>query len=177
MSESRFARVLIRLQANILVDDECHARITDFGLTIVIQNVDSIRTNSRDHGHTIQWAAPEILMGEGVHSREADVFSFAMVMIEVRCERVIPARRLLIIALGIHRCSSLAPQIIPCSYVSDNTRNPPPTTNTSRIHRHFVVVDATLLEPTSSLTSGGSGNIGCLTCRVSSSFPVTGPSI
>jgi hypothetical protein len=33
--------------------------------------------------HTVQWAAPEIL-DEDIHSKEADVFAFAMVMIEVR---------------------------------------------------------------------------------------------
>lgn len=70
------------LQANILVDDSCHARITDFGLAMVTRNLDSIPTTTHQHGHTIRWAAPEV-MDKGTYSMEADMFSFAMVMIEV----------------------------------------------------------------------------------------------
>ena len=77
---------LTRVQPNILVDDANRARITDFGLARVTQNLDSIRSGSGDQGHTARWTAPEILNEEGAHSKEADVFSFAMVMIEVRCE-------------------------------------------------------------------------------------------
>ena len=72
------------LQPNILVDGAGRARITDFGLARVTQNLDSVRTASDEHGHTARWTAPEILNEEGTHSKEADVFSFAMVMIEVR---------------------------------------------------------------------------------------------
>jgi len=74
---------LIRVQPNILMDDTGHARITDFGLTTVAQNLDSVRTTSENQGHTARWTAPEILNEQGTYSKEADVFSFAMVMIEV----------------------------------------------------------------------------------------------
>ena len=76
--------LLTRVQPNILVDAASHARITDFGLATVTQNLDSIRSASGDHGHTARWTAPEILSEEGSYSKEADVFSFAMVAIEVR---------------------------------------------------------------------------------------------
>ena len=36
-----------------------------------------------------RWTAPEILNEEGTHSKEADIFSFAMVMVEARSEWVI----------------------------------------------------------------------------------------
>ena len=72
------------MQPNILVDDAGRARITDFGLATVTQNLDSIRSAPSDQGHTARWTAPEILKEEGQHGKEADVFSFAMVMIEVR---------------------------------------------------------------------------------------------
>ncbi|KAF9789481.1 kinase-like protein [Thelephora terrestris] len=68
---------------NILVDATGRARITDFGLATVTQNVDSFRSTAGEPAHTPRWTAPEILGGEGSHSTEADVFSFAMVMIEV----------------------------------------------------------------------------------------------
>ena len=81
--QPRFTTILTLCQLNILVDDSDHARITDFGLATVTQNLDSIRSTQPRRGHTTRWAAPEIL-DEGPHSKEADVFAFAMVMIEVR---------------------------------------------------------------------------------------------
>ena len=63
-------------QSNILVDRSCNTRITDSGLTVVTQSA------SRQRVHTVRWTAPEVLKG-GAYSKEADVFSFAMVMIEV----------------------------------------------------------------------------------------------
>ena len=65
------------------MDDEGHARISDFGLATIAQDFDSMRSMSEDHGHTARWTAPEILKETGTYSKEADVFSFAMVMIEV----------------------------------------------------------------------------------------------
>ena len=59
-------------------------RIADFGLAKVTQNLDSVPSASRQQGHTPRWAAPEILKEEGPCSKESDIFSFAMVMIEVR---------------------------------------------------------------------------------------------
>lgn len=81
-SKSRSTTVLTLGQPNILVDDSGHARIADFGLATVTQNLDSVLTASRRHGCTVRWAAPEVL-GGGLYTKEADVFSFAMVMIEV----------------------------------------------------------------------------------------------
>jgi len=82
-SKSNFTVVLTPFQPNILVDDIGNARIVDFGLTTVTQNPDSTRSVSHDHGHTPRWSVPEVLKG-GAYNKEADIFSFAMVMIEVR---------------------------------------------------------------------------------------------
>jgi serine/threonine protein kinase len=82
----RFAIILTRVQSNILLDASNHARITDFGLTKVTRNLDSIRSASSDQDHVGRWTAPEILNEEGTYSMEGDVFSFAMVMIEARYE-------------------------------------------------------------------------------------------
>jgi len=59
--------------------------ITDCGLAVVTQSLDSIRGAPDEYGHSVRWMAPEILADRGTFSKEADVFSFAMVMIEVRC--------------------------------------------------------------------------------------------
>jgi len=77
--------VLTLGQPNILVDNSGRARIADFGLATVTQNLDSMQSASRQHGHSVRWAAPEILSEKGAHSKEADVFAFSMVMIEVGC--------------------------------------------------------------------------------------------
>ena len=82
-SESLIAAALTSCQPNVLVDDSGHARLADFGLATVTQNLDSVRSASCQHGLTARWAAPEVLK-EGTYSKEADVFAFAMVMIEVR---------------------------------------------------------------------------------------------
>jgi len=66
------------------VDATAHARITGFGLAAITQNLDTIRGGSGRNGCVLQWTAPEILSEKGTFSKEADIFSFAMVMIEVR---------------------------------------------------------------------------------------------
>ena len=74
---------LIRVQPNILVDDAGRARIADFGLAMVTADVDSPQSDSENDGGTARWTAPEVLLEEEICSKETDVFSLAMVMIEV----------------------------------------------------------------------------------------------
>ena len=64
------------------MDSSGRARLADFGLAMVTKNLDSQPNGTQHHGHTVGWAAPEV-MEKGIYSREADMFSFAMVMIEV----------------------------------------------------------------------------------------------
>ncbi|KAF9643889.1 kinase-like protein [Thelephora ganbajun] len=68
--------------SNILVDDSGHARISDFGLATITKDVGSTQSTSYNHGLAPRWTAPEVL-NEGTYSKAADVFSFAMLMIEV----------------------------------------------------------------------------------------------
>lgn len=69
-------------QSNVLVDATGHARITDFSLFVITQDLDSVRNAEHDAGPG--WIAPEILVNRGTHGKEADVFSLAGVAIEVR---------------------------------------------------------------------------------------------
>ena len=72
-------------QPNVLVDEFGHARLADFGFSMVARNLDSIQGDSDCHGFTPRWSAPEVLE-HWSHSKEADTFSFGMVMYEV-CRR------------------------------------------------------------------------------------------
>ena len=65
------------------MEDVARACIADFGLAKITKNIDSIQSASVQNGYTARWAAPEVFNG-GKYSKEADIFSFAMVMIEVR---------------------------------------------------------------------------------------------
>ena len=77
--------VLTTGQPNVLVDHSGNALLADFGLATVTQNLDSVQSATHRGGHTPRWAAPEVLT-EGTFSKEADIFSFAMIMIEA-CHR------------------------------------------------------------------------------------------
>jgi len=85
--------ILTPNQSNILVDATGRGLITDCGLAIVTQNLDSMRNAPDEHVHSTRWIAPEILVNRGTFSKEADVFSFAMVTIEVRHRSRIDIRR------------------------------------------------------------------------------------
>ena len=65
------------------MDDSGSARIADFVFANVTQDLDSMRSTQGQRGFTPRWTAPEVL-DKGPSSKEADIFSFAMVMIEVR---------------------------------------------------------------------------------------------
>lgn len=70
-----------------MVDESGNARITDFGLTKIARASDSLVTTTQGQGQSLRWTAPELLVsGQGV-SKESDVFSFGMVMIEVGGDR------------------------------------------------------------------------------------------
>jgi len=85
--------VLTPSQPNILVDDSGRARITDFSQATIAQNQHPTRKPSRQLGFTVQWAAPEVLEG-GTRTTGVDIFSFAMVMIEVCCGELTICRAL-----------------------------------------------------------------------------------
>ena len=77
--------MLIPGKSNILVDETGHARLTDFGLATITQVPGLIQNPLDDYGHSPLWVAPEILDGRAAYSKATDVFSFAGVIIEVRC--------------------------------------------------------------------------------------------
>ena len=149
----------MRAQANILMDHTGRARITDFGISTVSCDLDLAPDgHSDEHGHTARWTAPEILNEKGAQSKEADVFAFAMVMIEVSHKwefssglRLLPSR----IITGVHRRCSFCPQPACSRYYSYYEGYASHTTNSPRVHGRAVGVDATLLECGPLLASRG----------------------
>lgn len=64
------------------MDEDGHALIADFGHAAIV-NDEGFFKNDTEPEFTAQWAAPEILM-EGKYTKKTDVFSFAMLIIEVQ---------------------------------------------------------------------------------------------
>ena len=67
------------------MDETNHVRITDYGLSRITLDLDLIRGPFVDDEAGPRWIAPELLDDHGTYSKEADVFAFAGVAIEVRC--------------------------------------------------------------------------------------------
>jgi serine/threonine protein kinase len=82
-----FFFILTSNQSNVLVDTAGQARITDFGLSEVVQDLYSLRSALAERDSSPRWIAPEVVDGNGSCSREGDVFSFAGVAIEVCCNQ------------------------------------------------------------------------------------------
>ena len=60
--------------------------MTDFGLASVVRGLNSVLV-SGVRGFTPGWAAPEVLMGNCENAREADVYAFGIVVMEVSPSR------------------------------------------------------------------------------------------
>lgn len=87
LSLTQVTAELTRRQLNVLVDsveDSPVALIADFGVAMVVRNVDSmqIQRDTRQDMFSPQWSALEVLNGENP-TKESDVYSLAMVAIEV----------------------------------------------------------------------------------------------
>ena len=68
-------------QPSIFVDDRGRACLADFGLSAITSD---IKSTARVHKYySVRWAAPEILRGNVGVSKETDIYSFGMVVIEV----------------------------------------------------------------------------------------------
>ena len=88
------------------MDGSGNAQIVDFGLASVVRDPSSVASTS-DVGHTPRWTAPEILRHGMPASKESDVFSFAMVIFEVRGWSVLEVSTALFVDSGLLRESSV----------------------------------------------------------------------
>ena len=123
------------------------------------------------YGHTARWTAPEILDGEGWVSKQTDIFSFAMVMIEVhQREPFCIDRRLTFFSLqqGFHRHGPVSSPIICYGDGRYHRWRAPFTTRPSVLHVSTVGINATLLGSGPPLTSGCFRGPGSISWFVSS---------
>ncbi|MBN8482400.1 MAG: serine/threonine protein kinase, partial [Xanthomonadales bacterium] len=78
--------------ANILVCADGTPRLLDFGIATLIESADDLRMQSESPLLTLAWAAPEQLAGRAV-STATDVHALGLVLFELLCGRLPPARR------------------------------------------------------------------------------------
>ena len=124
------------------------ALITDFGLALVTQSLDSIWSATDECAHAVRWTAPEILNGWGTYSKEGDVFSLAMVTIEVFMGdlRVEFWLGVIYIFADIHRRNSIRGQLTYRSFVVHTRGEAPTATDQPNPSRRVVGIDPALLE-------------------------------
>ena len=77
------------MQANVVVDASGNPRITDFGHTRIAQDIIPPESADYRQGFTARWAAPEVFLDDPHVTKESDIFSFGMVIIEVKSDRYV----------------------------------------------------------------------------------------
>ena len=75
------------MQLNVLVDALGNARLLDFGHIRIARNVDLPGSADGHRGLDVRWIAPEVLRFDSLVTKESDIFSFGMVIIEARCDQ------------------------------------------------------------------------------------------
>lgn len=75
-----------------MVDESGNARIADFGLATIARSPYSYRSTLDECGHTARWCAPELLISGESANKESDIFSFGMIIIEVRSHGFAPTQ-------------------------------------------------------------------------------------
>jgi serine/threonine protein kinase len=74
----------------------------DFGLATVARDTNSLDSTTDERATTARYTSPEVLKNAGRHSKESDVFSFGMVMIEVGDNNFAASQITLFVGEGFH---------------------------------------------------------------------------
>ena len=83
------------IKANILIDNDGHARLADFGLlTIVSDSTNTTTSSTTNSGGTTRWMSPELFYPEKFglkdnrRTKESDCYALGMVVLEVLTSQV-----------------------------------------------------------------------------------------
>ncbi|KAG8897308.1 hypothetical protein FRB99_008238 [Tulasnella sp. 403] len=68
---------------NVLVDDDGEAKLCDFGLSRLLQDVLPGLTTSDLRQESLRWMAPEQLLREDIYTTESDVYALGCLIIEI----------------------------------------------------------------------------------------------
>ena len=68
--------------ANVLLDDRGKAKVADLGLAKQANKI-AASSGTKRGSQAVNWLAPEVLDNSVARSKEADVFSYAMVVFEI----------------------------------------------------------------------------------------------
>ncbi|KAG8715475.1 hypothetical protein FRC09_016590 [Ceratobasidium sp. 395] len=71
------------VEGNILISREGVAKLADFGCTQLKKNTLHFTTTTGTPGYSLRWAAPEVLSGDQIRSKEADIYALGMTLLEV----------------------------------------------------------------------------------------------
>lgn len=70
-------------QENTVIDAYGNAQLCDFGLAKILDDVPSGLTTTRASSYTIRYAAPEIIMGESLHTIASDMWAWGCLVLFV----------------------------------------------------------------------------------------------
>jgi len=68
--------------ANIMIDDDCHARIIDFGLSRILSETQGEGTY-HPSGTSLCWCAPELLIEGALRTKSSDIYAFGSTILEL----------------------------------------------------------------------------------------------
>ena len=68
---------LIHVQKNVLISEDGHALLADFGLLLLIENAFSLTAAAPIHP-TVRWLSPEQITNDGKATTQSDVWAFGM---------------------------------------------------------------------------------------------------
>lgn len=75
---------------NILICEGLIAKIADFGISKVVDNLTISKTASKGVAGTVRWMAPELLTKHKKHTTYSDIYALGMIIWEITAQKTVP---------------------------------------------------------------------------------------